>query len=83
MKKFTAFIMTLVIAICTTSFYAYANDDIEKDGAIETAINFLSLVEEKNYEKAQKLLVDERSIVNEFGFTFKEFSFVNDVTPRY
>ena len=44
MKKFTAFIMTLVIAICTTSFYAYANDDIEKDGAIETAINFLSLV---------------------------------------
>lgn len=72
MKKFTAFIMTLVIAICTTSFYAYANDDIKKDGAIETAINFLSLVEEKNYEKAQKLLVDERSIINEFGFTFKE-----------
>lgn len=72
MKRFTIFVMTLVMVICTASSYAYANDHIDKENAIKTAINFLTLVEEKNYEKAKKLLVDERSIVNEFGYTFEE-----------
>lgn len=83
MRKFTVFFMTLVMIVCSMSFPAYANEGINKQVAIKTTIEFLDLVEKENYEAAKKMLIDERSIVNEFGYTFDELLEENPLSDYY
>lgn len=83
MKRLITFVITLVMVICTASSYAYANVHIDKEETIKIANDFLTLLEEKNYEKAKKMLVDERSIVNECGYTFEELMEENPLSAYY
>lgn len=75
MKKITMSVISFLFIICSVTSTVSAADiktTINQTEAIATAEKFLFAVKEKDYATAKEILIDERPITNEFGYSFED-----------